>query len=134
MAIPTSTIYINDNIRILRRLPTGSVDLVYLDPPFNSKGQFAAPIGSDAAFNDLWSMDLVDEAWLGEIANTNPNLNLLIQSLPSKPDQAYLIYTAIRLLETHHLLTDTGSIYLHCDDAMNHSLELVMAHLRRQEL
>jgi len=125
----TSTIYINDNIKILRRLPTSSIDLVYLDPPFNSKRQFAAPIGSSAAgaaFNDLWSMDLVDEAWLGEIADTNPNLSLLIQSLPSKPDQAYLIYMAIRLLETHRLLTDTGSLYLHCDDTMSHSLKLAM--------
>jgi len=54
-----------------------------LDPPFNSKRQFTAPIGSDAAgiaFNDLWSMDLVDEAWLGAIADTHPNLSLLIQS------------------------------------------------------
>jgi len=68
----------------------------------------------------------VDEAWLGEIADTNPNLSLLIQALPSKPDQAYLIYMAIRLLETHRLLTDTGSLYLHCDDTMSHSLKLAM--------
>jgi len=54
-----------------------------LDPPFDSKRQFAAPTGSGAAgtaFNDLWSLDLVDEAWLGAIADTHPNLSLLIQS------------------------------------------------------
>ena len=64
-----------DNLAVLRGLNSESVDLIYLDPPFNSNKTYSAPIGSKAAgaaFKDTWTLDDVDLAWHGEIAEQNP--------------------------------------------------------------
>ena len=106
-----------------------SVDLIYLDPPFNSKTDYAAPIGSKAAgaeFKDTWTLQDVDIAWLDLIEAKYPSLNKVIHAATNKSDKSYLIYMAVRLLEMHRLLKDTGSIYLHCDPTMSHYLKLVM--------
>ena len=58
-------------VEIMRGINSASVDLIYLDPPFNSKRTYSAPIGSEAAgaaFKDAWTLDDVDLAWYGEIA------------------------------------------------------------------
>ena len=65
-----------DNLDIMRGMNSESVDLIYLDPPFNSNRNFAAPIGSEAAgaaFKDTWTLDDVDLAWHGEIAELHPS-------------------------------------------------------------
>ncbi len=106
-----------------------SVDLIYLDPPFNSKANYAAPIGSEAAgaeFRDTWSLNDVDIAWLDLIEAKHPKLWRVIQAAMTDSDKSYLIYMAARLLEMHRLLKPTGSIYLHCDQTMSHYLKLVM--------
>ena len=64
-----------DNLAVMRGMNSESVDLIYLDPPFNSKKTYSAPIGSKAAgaaFKDTWTLDDVDLAWHGEIAEQNP--------------------------------------------------------------
>ena len=69
------TIWTGDNLAIMRGMNSESVDLIYLDPPFNSKRTYSAPIGSKAAgaaFKDTWTLDDVDVAWHGEIAEQNP--------------------------------------------------------------
>ena len=65
------TMWTGDNLEITRGMNSASVDLIYLDPPFNSNRTYSAPIGSEAAgaaFKDTWTLDDVDLAWHGEIA------------------------------------------------------------------
>ncbi len=123
------TIWTGDNLPIMRGMNSSSVDLIYLDPPFNSKTNYAAPIGSKAAgaeFKDAWSLSDVDVAWLDLIESKHPKLNRVIHAAMTNSDKSYLIYMAVRLLEMRRLLKDTGSIYLHCDPKMSHYLKLVM--------
>lgn len=126
------TIFTGDNLPILRGMNTESVDLVYLDPPFNSNRNYQAPIGSEAAgaaFKDAWTLDDVDVAWWELIKTHHPALEKLITAagdLGGRGDKSYLIYMAIRLLELRRILKNTGSIYLHCDQTMSHSLKMVM--------
>ena len=78
MSVQNRTVFSNDNLPILRGIDAESVDLIYLDPPFNSNRNYAAPIGSDAAgaaFKDTWTLSDVDNAWHGEIADREPALS-----------------------------------------------------------
>ena len=77
------TIFIGDNLHIMRGMNSDSVDLIYLDPPFNSNRDYAAPIGSQAAgaaFKDTWTLSDVDEAEHGELAEQSPPLHTVIQA------------------------------------------------------
>ena len=68
------TLWTGDNLDIMRGMNSESVDLIYLDPPFNSNKNYSAPIGSEAAgaaFMDTWSLSDVDEAWHGETPTRN---------------------------------------------------------------
>ena len=72
------TIFTGDNLPIMRGMNSDSVDLIYLDPPFNSNANYAAPIGSEAAgaeFKDTWTLYDVDVAWLDLIETKHPALN-----------------------------------------------------------
>ena len=123
------TIFTGDNLPIMRGMNSESVDLIYLDPPFNSKANYAAPIGSEAAgaeFKDTWTLSDVDATWLDLIEAKYPQLNRVIHAAMTNSDKSYLIYMAVRLLEMHRILKDTGSIYLHCDPTMSHYLKLVL--------
>ena len=129
MNILPKTIFTGDNLPILRGINTASVDLIYLDPPFNSNANYAAPIGSKAAgaeFKDTWTLNDVDAAWLDLIETKHPALNRVIHAAMTNSDKSYLIYMAVRLLEMHRVLKDTGSIYLHCDPTMSHYLKLLL--------
>lgn len=116
----------------MRGLHDESIDLIYLDPPFNSKHNYAAPIGSKAAgaaFKDTWTLSDIDMAWWGEIAKTNQALYWALKSaghISGNSVKAYLIYMAIRLIEMHRILKPSGSIYLHCDPTMSHYLKMVL--------
>ena len=126
------TIFIKDNLEVLRGIDDKTVDLIYLDPPFNSNKNYGAPIGSKAAgshFKDMWFLSDTDEAWWGELSEKHPDLYEIIHAvgcINGNKDKSYLIYMSMRLLEMHRILKDTGSIYLHCDYNMSHSLKLVM--------
>ena len=127
--IKPKTIFTGDNLPIMRGMNSESVDLIYLDPPFNSNANYAAPIGSKAAgaeFKDTWTLDDVDNAWLDLIETKYPALNRVIHAAMTNSDKSYLIYMAARLLEMKRVLKDTGSIYLHCDPTMSHYLKLIM--------
>ena len=127
--IKPKTIFTGDNLPIMRGINSESIDLIYLDPPFNSNANYAAPIGSEAAgaeFKDTWTLNDVDAAWLDLIEAKHPALNRVIHAAMTDSDKSYLIYMAVRLLEMHRILKDTGSIYLHCDPTMSHYLKLVM--------
>ena len=126
------TLWTGDNLDIMRGLNSEIVDLIYLDPPFNSNQDYAAPVGSaaaGAAFKDTWTLSDVDLAWHGEIAEANPPLYRVIDAAREahgKGMQSYLIMMAVRLLEMKRILKPTGSIYLHCDPTASHYLKLVM--------
>ncbi len=116
----------------MRGMNGASVDLIYLDPPFNSKANYAAPIGSKAAgaaFKDTWGLDDVNLAWHGEIKHEYPGMySLLIATREIHGDSmmSYLIYMAVRIMEMRWLLKSTGAIYLHCDPTASHYLKLLM--------
>ena len=108
---------------------SNSVDLIYLDPPFNSKTNYAAPIGSKAAgaeFKDTWSLDDIDDEWIKSLAENHPRLYRVLLAAMTDSDKAYLAYMTPRLIEMKRILKDTGSIYLHCDPTMSHYLKLLM--------
>ena len=126
-------LYFGDNLDILREhVADESVDLIYLDPPFNSNKNYKAPMASmaqGAAFDDMWTPDSFREEWLVELERDNPELYHVIKGATGAVDAgtgAYLCYMAKRLLELRRVLKPSGAIYLHCDDAAVHYLKAVM--------
>jgi len=128
----TNTLYTNDNLFILNGLNSSSVDLIYLDPPFNSKRFYSAPIGSKAAgssFKDMWTWADVNEEYLNTLADNYPALTKFIASIGkihSKAMMSYLTYMAQRIVEMHRVLKSTGSLYLHCDPTASHYMKAVL--------
>ena len=128
----SGTVWTGDNLPVMRGMNSESVDLIYLDPPFNSNRHYAAPIGSKAAgaaFKDAWTLDDVDVHEHGELADRNPAAYAVIEAARQahgKGMQSYLVFMAVRLLEMRRVLKPTGSIYLHCDPAASHYLKLLM--------
>ena len=109
-----------------------SVDLIYIDPPFNSKRTYSAPVGSKSAgasFKDMWTWEDVNEAYLEKLTHNYPFLVRFIESiqgLHSKEMMAYITYMTQRIIEMHRILKDTGSFYLHCDPTASHYLKVVL--------
>ena len=128
----SETIWTGDNLHVMRGMNAECVDLIYLDPPFNSNRTYEAPIGSKAAgaaFKDAWTLDDVDVHEHGELADRNPAAYSVIEAARQahgKGMQSYLIMMAVRLLEMRRLLKPTGSLYLHCDSTASHYLKLLM--------
>ena len=128
----SGTVWTGDNLPVMRGMNDACVDLIYLDPPFNSNRHYEAPIGSKAAgaaFKDAWTLDDVDVCEHGELADRNPAAYSVIEAARQahgKGMQSYCIMMAVRLLEMRRVLKPTGSIYLHCDDAAGPYLRLLM--------
>ena len=123
------TIWTGDNLPIMRGMNSESVNLIYLDPPFNSNANYAAPVGSKAAgaeFKDTWHLSDIDVEWINLIEEKHPKVYQVIMASMTNSDKSYLVYMASRLLEMKRLLKGTGSIYLHCDPTMSHYLKLLM--------
>lgn len=132
MNVENRTIFEGDNLHILRGLDFETIDLIYLDPPFNSNRTYEAPIGSEAAgaaFKDSWTLSDLDNAWHGQLAESEPALYAAISAAEyshGKSMKAYLIMMGIRMLEMRRVLKPTGSIYLHCDPTASHYLKTMM--------
>ena len=130
--VPSRTIFIGDNLDILRGINSECVDLIYLDPPFKSDQTYAAPLDSEARgaeFDDVWTLDDMKQEWIDEIEYRRPALFFLINGakLTSGESMAgYLTFMSVRMLEIHRVLKPTGSIYLHCDPTASHYLKGVM--------
>ena len=126
------TLWTGDNLDIMRGMNSDSVDLIYLDPPFNSNKTYSAPIGSEAAgaaFKDTWTLSDLDTTWMGLIADKHPAMYKILETAGlthSKGMQSYLCMMGVRLIEMRRVLKDTGSIYLHCDDTASHYLKILM--------
>jgi len=128
----SGTVWTGDNLPVLRGMNDACVDLIYLDPPFNSNRTYEAPIGSKAAgasFKDAWTLSDVDVYEHGELADRNPAAYSVIEAARQahgKGMQSYLIFMAIRLFEMHRVLKPTGSLYLHCDPTASHYLKTLL--------
>ena len=132
MNVKNRTLFIADNLDIMRGINSDCIDLIYLDPPFNSKKNYKAPIGSPAqgaSFKDIWEDEDIKYEWHGEIAETYPEISQLIQLSEKTYDRSMFIYLtamAVRLFEMQRILKETGSIYLHCDPTASHYLKIIM--------
>jgi site-specific DNA-methyltransferase (adenine-specific) len=137
----TNKLYFGDNLKILREyVPDASVDLIYLDPPFNSSATynvlFKEKSGEESAaqitaFEDTWQWSQEAEAVYRESVESGPRkladlMQALLAFLGRNDMMAYLVMMAIRLVELHRVLKPTGSIYLHCDPTASHYLKLLM--------
>lgn len=136
-----SLLFYGDNLDVLREhVADESVDLIYLDPPFNSNASynilFKSPTGTGAdasieAFDDTWCWGPAAEAALMDITESgNHKLHTLMQAMRTAIGEnammAYLAMMAVRLVEVHRALKPTGSLYLHCDPTASHYLKLVL--------
>jgi len=127
-----NTLYTNDNLYILNGLNSNFVDLIYLDPPFNSKRLYSTSIGkkhTKASFKDMWSWKDVNEAYLETLSEKYPALTNYIATIGAvngKNMMAYITYMTQRIVEMHRILKQTGSFYLHCDTVASHYLKFVL--------
>ncbi len=139
--MPDNTLYFGDNLDVLlQHIKSESVDLVYLDPPFNSNADynvlFAEQDGSRAAaqikaFGDTWRWDQVSALAYHDIVESGPSrVSQAMQAFRTLLGEsnmlAYLAMMAPRLVALHRALKPTGSIYLHCDTTASHYLRLLM--------
>lgn len=140
MRIDPNALVYGDNLDVLRRyIPDESVDLVYLDPPFNSNANynvlFKDKSGQDSAaqieaFGDTWHWDQSASATMHEVLRAGgPAAEALVafeRLLGTNDMLAYLAMMAARLVELRRVLKPTGSIYLHCDPTASHYLKVLM--------
>ena len=134
-------LYYGDNLAVLRdSIADASVDLIYLDPPFNSNASyivlFKGPAGNDSAaqieaFDDIWHWNNSAESAFGDVMRSgNSNAAEMLRAmrgfLGDNDMMAYLAMMAVRLLELHRVLKPTGSLYLHCDPTASHYLKILL--------
>jgi len=130
-------LFYGDNLKVLRdEIDPESVDLIYLDPPFNSNATynqlFAGPDGSQSAaqieaFNDTWHWtDSAEQAYDEVLRSGNGNAAEMLRAMRSflgeNDMMAYLAMMAVRMIELHRVLKATGSLYLHCDPTASESI------------
>ncbi len=140
-ALKTNALYYGDNLQILRDyVPDESVDLIYLDPPFNSNRSYnvlfketssSASQAQIEAFEDTWHWGKVAQGTFEDIAlhgadSTARLLKAMVDALGHNDVTAYLTMMAVRLVELRRVLKPTGSIYLHCDPTAGPYLRVVM--------
>jgi site-specific DNA-methyltransferase (adenine-specific) len=140
VATEKNKLYYGDNLEVLARyVKDESVDLVYLDPPFNSRQDynvlFAEKDGSQSssqihAFEDTWEWNIEAERTLEQIIEKGGRVADALRSfrtfLGGSDMMAYLAMMAPRLVELRRVLKETGSIYLHCDPTASHYLKILM--------
>ena len=136
-------LYYGDNLEILRNreyFPDACVDLIYLDPPFNSNRNynvlFKSESGADSeaqitAFEDTWHWGETAEATYDDLVFNAPHkvataIEALMNLIERNQMMAYLVMMTARLVELHRVLKSTGSLYLHCDPTASHYLKLIL--------
>ena len=139
--IAHNTLFYGDNLPILRDyIPSESVDLVYLDPLFNSNRSYNVLFKDEAgraadaqlaAFDDTWHWNQTAEATFHDLVSDAPAhvagmIGALRQFIGANQMMAYLVMMAARLVELHRVLKSTGSLYLHCDPTASHYLKIVL--------
>ena len=124
--------FCKDNLEVMKGINSEYIDLIYLDPPFNKKKVFTALLGSSAegaSFKDIFREEDIKDEWIQTIKEKYYPLYVFLNGVKTfggKYNYCYLVYMAIRLIECHRILKNTGSIYLHCDPTMSHYLKLLL--------
>lgn len=121
-------LYFGDNLDVLRGMTSESVDLIYLDPPFNSNADYNLLYGTKRGgpsqaqahvFEDTWKWGRDAQRALDETAERHLEAGALLDAFqklfPQSDMMAYLAMMAVRLIEMRRVLKSSGSIYLHCD-------------------
>ena len=153
-----NTIYHSDNLPVLRGIDSRTIDLIYLDPPFNKKDTFVGGgkqvervrdfflkrqrlghfKGVDfhhvfrdekASFKDIWNETDMHQHYYTKVSGHSKDLVDYLNSVRNSAPAGsfyYLLFMAVRLIEMHRVLKDTGSLYLHCDPTMSHYLKGLM--------
>ena len=128
------TLYIHDNLDILRGMNSESVDLIATDPPFNKGRDFHATpdsLAKGARFQDRWSWEAdVHPDWVDSIKDDQPALYELIDLVKNGQRRddlaAYLCWLGVRVIEMRRVLKPTGSLYLHCDPTASHYIKALI--------
>ena len=128
------TLYHGDNLKFLRGMNSGTVNLIATDPPFNKGRDFHATpdklTGNSAKFQDRWRwQDDIHEDWLVNLQSNEPEVwQVIIAAKEVYGDDmaAFLCWLGVRLLEMHRVLADDGSLYLHCDTTAGHYLKTLL--------
>jgi len=133
-----SKLYFGDNLDVLRSMSQESVDLIYLDPPFNSNANYNVLFGAQGrasqaqveAFKDTWSWEDAARDAYQDLIERCDKTSLLVKGLRpwlgESTMMAYIVMMAVRLIEMERILKQSGSIYLHCDSTASHYLKLVL--------
>ncbi len=134
-----SQLHFADNLDVLRAMPAERVDLIYLDPPFNSDADYNILYGTKRggpsqaqahAFEDTWKWGRDAQRALDETADRHLEAGAVLdafqQIFAASNMMAYLAMMAVRLIELHRVLKPTGSIYLHCDPTASHYLKILL--------
>ena len=133
-------LFYGDNLSVLREhIPSESVDLIYLDPPFNSQADYniifknqdaTRSTAQFVAFEDSWQWGSESEQALADLIVNNGQLASFLTDftrwLGRNSLSAYLVMMTVRLVEMHRVLKPTGSLYLHCDPTASHYLKMVL--------
>lgn len=132
-------LFYGDNLGYLREMDRDSVDLIYLDPPFNSQANYnllfrSAKGGSvqaqTTAFHDTWAWDYAAETAFNEVMTSGSQAAGMVRAvrgfLGESDMMAYLAMMSVRLIEMHRVLKPVGSLYLHCDSTASHYLKIVL--------
>lgn len=126
------TIFTGDNLLVLRGLNSNTVDLIYLDPPFNSGRDWNDPLAGDLKgthFKDRWSRKDIDPLDHDILRAENPVLHDVVlagAAAGGVPTMSYLLYMAPRLMEMRRVLKPSGSIFYHLDQNESHAVKLMM--------
>lgn len=137
-----NVLYYGDNLDVLRkRIKDDSIDLIYLDPPFNSNRSYNVLFGHKTGEDAQAQIEAFDDSWTWSQASEQQYRELLTGGAPGKVADAieamhkligetdmlaYLVMMAPRLVELHRVLQPMGSIYLHCDPTASHYLKVLM--------
>lgn len=134
-----NSLHFGDNLDVLRKMPPASVDLIYLDPPFNSNANYNVLYGTKRggpsqaqahAFEDTWTWGRDAQRALDQTAERHLEAGALLDSFqrvfPESDMMAYLAMMAVRLIEMRRVLKPTGTLYLHCDPTASHYLKVLL--------
>lgn len=141
MAVTPNALLYGDNLEWLPQVAAESVDLVYLDPPFNSNRNYNVIFARQASSSDTAQIQAFDDTWRWTQATEEQFSDLVNGGMPNAASDAlramhtllgendalaYLVNMAPRLVQLHRVLKSTGSLYLHCDPTMSHYLKVLL--------
>lgn len=135
----SNALHFGDNLDVLRKMRSESVDLIYLDPPFNSNAAYNVLYGTrrggpsqaqSHTFEDTWKWDRTAQRALDETAARHLEAGALLDAFnkvfPKSDMMAYLAMMTVRLIEMHRVLKQSGTMYLHCDPTASHFLKTLL--------